>query len=52
MGKKIGIIGLNARAAAQSAKRAGYDVFLATYFSDADTANITKKFLPYAKRKI
>ncbi len=51
MGKKIGIIGLNARAAAQSAKRAGYDVFLATYFSDADTANITKNFFPMQKEK-
>ncbi len=51
MGKKIGIIGLNARAAAQSAKRAGYDVFLATYFSDADTASITKNFFPMQKEK-
>ncbi len=51
MGKKIGIIGLNARAAAQSAKRAGYDVFLATYFSDVDTANITKNFFPMQKEK-
>jgi len=49
--KKIGIIGLNARATAQSAKRAGYDVFLATYFSDADTAGITKNFFPMQKEK-
>ncbi len=51
MNKKIGIIGLNARAAAQSAKRAGFDVFLATYFSDVDTAGITKNFFSMQKEK-
>ncbi|MDI6730191.1 MAG: ATP-grasp domain-containing protein [Candidatus Altarchaeum sp.] len=51
MGKKIGIIGLNARATAQSAKRAGYDVFLTTYFCDIDTSAVTKNFFSMQKEK-
>jgi len=49
--KKIGIVGLNARGAAQAAKRAGYGVFLTTYFSDVDTADITKNFFPMQREK-
>ncbi|OQX22078.1 MAG: hypothetical protein BWK75_01660 [Candidatus Altiarchaeales archaeon A3] len=51
MKRKIGIIGLNARAAAQSAKKTGFDVFLATYFCDMDTAGITKNFFSMQKEK-
>jgi len=49
--KRIGIIGLNARSTALSAKNAGYDVFLATYFSDVDTSSITKNFFALQKKK-
>jgi len=35
--KKVGVVGSNSRAVAESAKRAGYDVYLVDYFSDLDT---------------
>jgi len=37
--KKVGVVGLNSRAVAESAKRAGYEVYLVDYFSDLDTSN-------------
>ncbi|ODS42173.1 MAG: hypothetical protein MSIBF_02225 [Candidatus Altiarchaeales archaeon IMC4] len=41
MKNSIGIIGMNCRAAAQSAKNLGLDVHLACYFADVDTCRIS-----------
>jgi len=37
MKKKIGIIGINSRAVAESAKKLGFEVYLVDYFKDLDT---------------